>query len=142
MKVITMKSSLAAAALALLVGCQNPYLAQMNAVDAAYARGDISRSEYNTRMGGLQAQSDAWASQNAANAALASNTLAAASIVTDVYNTNKLSRSIENQPTYYGGGGGGGKPSKPSGGKKKPSQPSGGKKKPSQPSQPSGPPPR
>ena len=79
---LPMKSKLTRLFLAALccaaVSCTNPYLAQMEAVDAAYRDGRISRTEYNRQMGSLNARSDAWAAQNSANAALGAAAIGAA----------------------------------------------------------------
>ena len=78
-----MNRSLVAALLlcALMVGCANPYLAQMDAVEADYQAGRISESEYNRKMDSLQARSDALSSQNSANAQIGSSLIGAAGIV-------------------------------------------------------------
>ena len=66
---------------ALVVGCANPYLAQMNAVEADYQAGRISESEYNRKMGSLRTRSDALSSQNSANAQVGVSLIGAAGIV-------------------------------------------------------------
>jgi hypothetical protein len=104
MKKHTIVTSLRAASTLLVASCQNPYLVQMEAVQGAYVRREISRSEYNTRMAGLQTQSNAWANQNAANAAVAMGTLQALDTISSASNANQLSRAISNQNSRGGGG--------------------------------------
>jgi hypothetical protein len=104
MKKHTIVTSLLAASTLLVASCQNPYLVQMEAVQGAYVRREISRSEYNTRMAGLQTQSNAWANQNAANAAVAMGTLQALDTISSASNANQLSRAISNQNSRGGGG--------------------------------------
>lgn len=127
MKTKLTRSFLAALCCA-VVSCTNPYLAQMDAVDAAYREGRISRSEYNQQMGSLSARSDAWAAQNSANAALGAAAIGAAGTIggalIQAEATEDLAHSVNN--SHRGGGhsnsrsGGHGKPS--SKGKSKPQQ--------------------
>ena len=80
-----MKSKLTRSVIAslccLLVACVNPYLAQMDRVEADYRAGRISRSEYNREMSSLDARSNAWSAQNSANVAMGATAIGAAAIV-------------------------------------------------------------
>jgi hypothetical protein len=140
-----------------LVACVNPYLAQMDQLDADYQSGRISRTEYNRRLESLNARSDAWAAQNSANAALGVAAIGAAAEVggalIQAEATEDLAHAVGSR--NRGGGApakkGGGAPSKKGGTKKKPqggggggsqaapSAPSGGGAAPTQPSAPSKP---
>ena len=125
MKLTKTKKWIAALACVMLTACQNPYLAQMQATEAAYLRGDITRSEYNTRMRGLQAQSQAWSQQNDANLRMAGMAVGAAAAIGSAAIIAESNEDIahainnSNNNNKKGGGGGGGHSSggnKPSGG--------------------------
>ncbi|MBX7208062.1 MAG: hypothetical protein K1X78_07120 [Verrucomicrobiaceae bacterium] len=123
--------SLIASLCCTLVACTNPYLAQMDALDADYRAGRISQAEYNRQSESLRNRSDAWAAQNSANAALgaaaigAAGTIGGALIEADatrhaahtIADSNKRGGGGGGAKKGGGGGGGGGtKKKKPSGG--------------------------
>lgn len=120
MKLTKTKKWIAALACVMLTACQNPYLAQMQATEAAYLRGDITRSEYNTRMRGLQAQSQAWSQQNDANLRMAGMAVGAAAAIGSaaiIAESNEdIAHAIDNSNNKSGGGSSGGGDNKPSGG--------------------------
>ena len=64
-----------------LVACVNPYLAQMDVLEADYRAGRISREEYYREMDSLTARSRAWSAQNQANVALGAAAIGAAATV-------------------------------------------------------------
>lgn len=127
-----MKSKLHRSILALLsclvVSCVNPYLAQMDALDADYRAGLISREEYYRRSESLSARSDAWAAQNSANVALGAAAIGAAATVGGAYiqaeATEDVAHAINNKNSHghssHGKKSGGSKPQ--SKGKSKPKQ--------------------
>lgn len=112
-----------------LVGCANPYLAQMDAVEADYQAGRISESEYNREMGSLQTRSDALSAQNSANAQIGASLIGAAGIIGG---SLIQAEAIEDHAHAVSGHGGrGGSPKGKGGSKGKPSgksKPSGGGK--------------
>lgn len=133
------KRSIVASLCCLLVACANPYLAQMDALDADYRAGRISRSEYDREMESLRIRSNQWNAQNSANVALGASALSAAAIVggalIQAEATEDVAHAISSrnkpQPSKKGGGGGGGGSKKGGGGGgKKPKPPSGGGEKP------------
>lgn len=129
-----LKRSFIASLCCLLAACANPYLAQMDAVDADYRAGRISRSEHDREMESLRIRSNQWNAQNSANVALGASALSAAAIVggalIEAEATEDVAHAINSrnkpQPSKKGGGGGGGGNKKGGGGGKKPKPPSGG----------------
>ena len=131
----------------LLVGCANPYLAQMDALEADYRAGRVSRSEYNREMESLRIRSNQWNAQNSANAALGASAISAAAIVGGALIQAEATEDLAHAVSHKGGGskgggskgggskgggskGGGSKGggSKGGGSKGKPDKPSGGGK--------------
>lgn len=144
-----MKSSITRSVIAslccTLVACTNPYLAQMDALDADYRAGRISRDEYYRQSESLRNRSDAWAAQNSANAALGAAAIGAAATVggalIQAEATEDLAHAVGSN--NRGGGskkGGGGGPSKKGGSTKKKPQGGGGGGGGNPPARPSGPP--
>ncbi len=132
MKSKSLRSLLAALCCA-LVACVNPYLAQMDQLDADYRAGLISRTEYNRRVNSLNARSDAWAAQNSANAALGAAAIVGAAHVGSALiraeATEDLAHSVNQNNRSRGGQSSGNKsaPKKSSSkGKSKPNPPSQG----------------
>lgn len=136
-----------------LVACVNPYLAQMDQLDADYRAGRISKTEYYRQSESLRNRSDAWAAQNSANAALGAAAIGAAATVggalIQAEATEDVAHAVNN--SNRGGGtkkGGGGGPSKKGGGATKKKPQGGGGGPPAgggggtPPAKPSGPPPR
>jgi hypothetical protein len=112
----------------LLVGCANPYLAQMDALEADYRSGRVSRSEYNREMESLRIRSNQWNAQNSANAALGASAISAAAIVGGALIQAEAIEDLAHASKKGGGGGskGGGSKgggSKGGGGKSKPDKP-------------------
>ena len=135
-----------------LVACVNPYLAQMDNLDADYRAGLISRSEYDRQMRSLHVRSDAWSAQNSANVAMGATALSAAAVIggalieaeahEDVAHAINQRNKTASKGKSHGGsgkksGGGGskkpetkGKPDEPQGGGGSKPPPGGGSKPP------------
>jgi hypothetical protein len=122
----------------LLVGCANPYLAQMDSLEADYRAGRVSRSEYNREMESLRIRSNQWNAQNSANAALGASAISAAAIVGGALIQAEATEDLAHAVGSHKGGGSKGGGSKGGGSKGGGSKGGGGKGKPDKPEKPSG----
>ena len=86
-----------------VVSCASPYQAQMQAVQNAYASGNMSESEYRQRMNDLYIADAGWQQQNANNATTAAAVGVAALGVAAIANNNDHHHHHYNNGYWHNG---------------------------------------